>query len=89
MAEKGAGEECAGGGGGLSRRAAPWILSVLAVFAAAAMLALPPDRPRLFGIPFFYVLQFAVCVVSAAVTVLPPLLRRRTSRDSGHTHFPK
>ncbi|MFF7364595.1 hypothetical protein [Streptomyces sp. NPDC008125] len=48
--------------------------------AAAATLAVPPDRPLLFGIPLFYVLHVVVCLLSAAIA---PLLRRlyRTSDE--------
>lgn len=67
---KAVGDGSAGGGRRLSRRAALWILPLLPLAAASATLALPPDRPLLFGVPLFYVLHFAVCVLSAAVTAL-------------------
>ncbi|MGW2281019.1 hypothetical protein [Streptomyces sp. NPDC001770] len=56
--------------------------------AAAATLAVPPDRPLLFGIPLFYVLHFVVCLLSAAVA---PLLRRlyRTSDEPPGPALPR
>ncbi|MGE7388622.1 hypothetical protein ACQKM2_24435 [Streptomyces sp. NPDC004126] len=55
------------------------MLLLLPVAAAPATLALPPDRPRLLGIPLFYVLHFAVCLLSAGAAAL--LQRFDTTTD--------
>lgn len=68
-----------------SRLASRCALLLLPVAAAAATLAVPSDRPRLFGIPLFYVLHFAVCLLSAAVTAL----LRRLSRTSAEPLEPR
>lgn len=60
-----------------SPRGRAWsALLLLPVGGAVATLALPADRPRLFGIPLFYVLHFAVCLVSTAVAALLQYLAR-------------
>ncbi|MEV7520876.1 hypothetical protein [Streptomyces sp. NPDC091371] len=85
MALEAAGDGSAGSGRRSSRLAARCALLLLPVAAAAVTLALPPDRPRLFGIPLFYVLHFAVCLLSAAVTAL----LRRLSRASAEPLEPR
>ncbi|MER5950158.1 hypothetical protein ABT127_29305 [Streptomyces sp. NPDC001904] len=61
---------------GLPRSRAWSALLLLPVGCAVAALAFPADRPRLFGVPLFYVLHFAVCLVSTAVTALLQYLAR-------------
>lgn len=61
---------------GPSGRGAWSVLLLLPVAAAALTIVLPLCRPRLLGIPLFYVLHFAVCLLSAAVTTLVQRLTR-------------
>ncbi|MEU8975218.1 DUF3311 domain-containing protein [Streptomyces monashensis] len=63
-----------------SRRKAWSVLLLVPVGAATVTIILPPDRPRLLGIPLFYVLHFAVCLLSTAVTAL---IQRLTKDPDG------
>lgn len=45
------------------------------IAAPALVIAVHPDRPRLCGIPLFYWLHLACCLLSAAVTAA---VNRRT-----------
>lgn len=55
--------------GSLGRRA--WsLLLVVPIAAPALVIAVHPDRPRLCGIPLFYWLHLACCLLSAAVTAV-------------------
>ncbi|WP_330330958.1 hypothetical protein OHS33_15335 [Streptomyces sp. NBC_00536] len=83
VAVEAAEDEPAGDGPGPPRRTARGALLLLPVAATAATLALPPDRPRLFGVPLFYVLHFTVCLLSAAVTALLQRLSRASGEPAG------
>ncbi|MGV9884421.1 hypothetical protein [Streptomyces sp. NPDC003006] len=63
-------DDPADSGRGTPRRKVRGLLLLIPVIAAAATVAVPPDRPRLFGIPLFYLLHFAVCLLSAALAAL-------------------
>ncbi|WP_369173058.1 hypothetical protein AB5J49_36165 [Streptomyces sp. R28] len=52
------------------RRRAWRALLLVQLAAPALTIAIPFDRPRLLGIPLFYVLHFAICLLSVAVTTL-------------------
>lgn len=45
-------------------------LLLIPVATPALTIALPLSQPRLLGIPLFYVLHLAICLLSAAVTCL-------------------
>ncbi|MEU9197831.1 DUF3311 domain-containing protein [Streptomyces hundungensis] len=63
-------DDPAGGGSTTPWRTAKGVLLLVPVAAAAATVAVPPDRPRLFGIPLFYLLHFAICLLSVALAAL-------------------